>query len=403
MPSPDLAGHTFDPSDGLDMTEVAMLAVVNNPDLRVARANAGIAHAQAFAAGLLPDPLLNFGVDAPLAGAAAITSAFNLGLSYDVIALLTQAPRRAAAQQDATKTDLNVLWQEWQVVSQARLLFVRLSEEQLLMQVLEQTRTIFADRYARLQTALERGLVTLYAVTPHLTALQDVIRQINDLERQIATNRHDLNALLGLMPDVAVPLVGLATLPDLDDSRIEALLPDLPRRRPDLIALQAGYAAGELRLRAAILAQFPSLNVGFTRARDTSDVNTAGVGISISLPIFSGNRGTIAVERATRSALYTDYQERLNAADSGIRRILTEQRINQRQLQEVDQGIGDLTQAAAKTEAAFTSRDVDALTYTTMQTAVLAKKVERITLEQALLEQRVALQTLIGGQLPVRP
>src|ERR1700704_5482706 len=113
MPSPDLAGHTFDPSDGLDMTEVAMLAVVNNPDLRVARANAGIAHAQAFAAGLLPDPLLNFGVDAPLAGAAAITSAFNLGLSYDVIALLTQAPRRAAAQQDATKTDLNVLWQEW--------------------------------------------------------------------------------------------------------------------------------------------------------------------------------------------------------------------------------------------------------------------------------------------------
>lgn len=38
MPLPALARHRFDPSDGLDMTEVAMLAVVNNPDLKLARA-----------------------------------------------------------------------------------------------------------------------------------------------------------------------------------------------------------------------------------------------------------------------------------------------------------------------------------------------------------------------------
>ncbi|MHB8832962.1 MAG: TolC family protein, partial [Desulfobacteria bacterium] len=54
MPLPELAFHRFDPSDGLDMTEVAMLAVVNNPDLKLARDDAGIARAQAFAAGLLP-------------------------------------------------------------------------------------------------------------------------------------------------------------------------------------------------------------------------------------------------------------------------------------------------------------------------------------------------------------
>jgi hypothetical protein len=32
----------------------------------------------------------------------------------------------------------------------------------------------------------------------------------------------------------------------------------------------------------------------------------------------------------------------------------------------------------------------------------LAKKIERINLQQAILEQRVALQTLAGGELPVR-
>jgi outer membrane protein TolC len=402
MPLPELAAHRFDPTDGLDITEVAMLAVVNNPDLKTARAAAGIAHAQAFAAGLLPDPQLSLGADVPDPGQGATTTAYNLGLTYDVVALLTRAPRRAAARQEAGKTDLNLLWLEWQVVAQARQLFVRLTQEGQLMEVLEQNRTLFADRYHRTEMALDRGLLTLDAVTPHLTALQDVSRQLNDLERLVSQNRHDLNALLGLAPQVAVPLAGPAELPELDEAGIEKLLPDLPRRRPDLIALQLGYAAEEMRYRAAILAQFPALSIGFTRARDTSDIHTAGLGLTLSLPIFSGNRGPIAVERATRQQLHAEYQQRLNAADSGIHRILAEQRINRRQLLDVDQGLADLSRAAAKTDAAFKAHDIDALAFASLQASLLAKKIERINLEQAILEQRVALQTLAGGELPVR-
>jgi outer membrane protein TolC len=197
--------------------------------------------------------------------------------------------------------------------------------------------------------------------------------------------------------------VGSAELPELDEAGIEGLLPDLPKRRPDLIALQLGYAAEEMRYRAAILAQFPALVVGFTRARDTTPIYTTGIGVTLNLPIFSRNRGPIAVERATRDLLHTEYQERLNAANSGIHRILAEQRINRQQLRDVIQGLADLSQAAAKTDAAFQARDIDALVYASLQGALLAKKIERITLEQSLLEQRVALQTLIGGQLPIRP
>jgi outer membrane protein TolC len=402
MPLPELAAHRFDPSDGLDLTEVAMLAVVNNPDLKTARAAAGIAHAQAFAAGLLPDPQLSLGVDVPDAGQVGTVTAYHLGLNYDVIALLTQAPRRAAARREAAKTDLNLLWLEWQVVSQARQLFVRLTQEDRLMEVLEQNRTLFADRYRRTETALDRGLLTLDAVTPHLTALQDVSRQVNDLERLVSQNRHDLNALLGLAPEVAVPLAGTAQLPELDEAAIEKLLPDLPRRRPDLVALQLGYAAAAMRYRAAILAQFPSLGIGFTRAADTSNIRTTGLGITLTLPIFSGNRGPIAVERATREFLYAEYQQRLNAADSGIHRILAEQRINRRQLLEIDRGLDDLSRAATRTDAAFRAHNIDALAFASLQAALLAKKIERINLEQTILEQRVALQTLAGGELPVQ-
>ena len=402
MPLPELAAHKFDPTDGLDMTEVAMLAVVNNPDLKLARADAGVAHAQAFAAGLLPDPQVSLTRDFPDSGSAATTSAYNIGLSYDVIALLTFAPRRAAARQEVAKTDLNLLWLEWQVVAQARQLFVRLTQAERLMEVLQSNRALFADRYRRTQTALERGLLTLDSVTPHLTALQDVSRQINDLERLVSQNRHDLNALLGLAPRVAVRLVGPAELPELDEAGVERLLQDLPRRRPDLIALQFGYTAQENRYRAAILAQFPSLHVGFQKARDTSDIHTTGFNISLTLPIFSGNRGPIAVERATRQRLHAEYDQRLDAADSALHRILAEQRIIRRQLQEVDEGLAALSQAAEKTEDAFRARNIDALAFATLQTALLAKKIEKINLEQLILEQRVALQTLAGGELPAR-
>jgi outer membrane protein TolC len=402
MPLPELAAHRFDPTDGLDSTEVAILAVVNNPDLKTARAAAGVAHAQAFAAGLLPDPQLSLSADRPDAGQAATATAYTFGLSYDLIALLTRVPRRAAARRDAAKTDLNLLWLEWQVVAQGRLLFVRLTQEAQLMEVLEQNRALFADRYHRTETALDRGLLSLDAVTPHLTALQDVSRQIHDLERLVSQNRHDLNALLGLAPEVAVPLVGPMELPELDEAGIEKLLPDLPRRRPDLIALQLGYAAEEMRYRAAILAQFPSLGIGFNRSSDTSNIHSTGLGLTLSLPIFSGNRGPIAIEQATRQQLHVEYQQRLNAAESGIHRILAEQRINRRQLLEVDQGLVDLSRAADKTEAAFKAHDIDALAFANLQAALLAKKLERINLEQAILEQRVALQTLAGGELPVR-
>jgi outer membrane protein TolC len=402
MPLPELTAHTFDPSNGLDMTEVAMLAVVNNPDLKVARAAAGVAHAQAFAAGLLPDPKLSAAADVPDRGQAATTTAYNFGLSFDVVSLLTRAPRYSAARQDARKTDLNLLWMEWQVVSQARLLFVRLTQQRQLMEILQQTRTVFAARYGLTQTALDRGLLTLDAVTPHLVALQDVNRQVNDLERLMSQSRHDLNLLLGVAPEVAIALAGPASLPELDDAAVQRLLPDLPRRRPDLIALQAGYAAEEQRYRAAILAQFPALTFGFDRARDATNVKQAGLNVSLTLPLFNRNRGAIAVEQATREQLSVDYQQRLNAANSGIDRILAEQRINRRQLMEVDTALVELGRAAEKFDAAFRAHDINALAFATLQTALLAKRTERITLEQAILEQRVALQTLIGGELPMR-
>lgn len=402
MPLPELASHHFDPDDGLDMTEVAILAVVNNPQLRVTRDEAGIASAQAFAAGLLPDPQLSLTQDFPTNGTSGNTSAFNLGLNYDVNALLTLSAAKNAAQAALRQTDLNLLWQEWQVVSQARLLFVRNMGQQQLLAVLQKEHALLFSRYQCTQHALAQGNLTVDAANTHLAALQTLDTTINDFVRQNVSNRHELNSLLGLAPDMQLHLVGETRLPPLDETGLKLGMAKIGERRPDLLALQAGYESQEQRFRQAVLAQFPALNIGLTRARDTSDLYTQGFGITLSLPIFNSNRGNIAIEQATRQRLRDEYQMRINSAAADIATILADQKLIEGQLQNVESGMDVLAMAAMNAESAFIAGNIDSLDYTNLRTAWLAKQVEIITLKQSLLEQRVALLALTGGELSVR-
>jgi outer membrane protein TolC len=151
-----------------------------------------------------------------------------------------------------------------------------------------------------------------------------------------------------------------------------------------------------------VLAQFPALNIGLTRARDTSGLYTQGFGITLSLPIFNRNRGNIAIEQATRQRLHDEYQMRINSAAADIARILEDQTLLEKQLQNVEFGVEVLAHAADNAQAAFDAGNIDMLAYTNLRTAWLAKQAEAITLRQTLLEQRVALLTLMGGELPVR-
>lgn len=402
MPLAELAAHRFDPSDGLDSDEVAMLAVANNPQLKLARDDAGIARAQAFAAGLLPDPQVSLTRDFPTNGTAGNTSAFNAGLGYDVNALLLRSAKVGAAQAQQRKVDLNLLWQEWQVVSQARLLFVRSLQQERLLRVLNQSRAVFATRYRHAQEALKNGNMTLDAVTASLTALQDVERQINDRARRVSRNRLALNQLLGLAPDVKLDLVGETALPALDAHEVTALLPKLAERRPDLMALQAGYQSQEFRFRQAIMAQFPALNIGLTRARDTSSLYTLGFGITLSLPIFNRNQGNIAIERATRRRLYDEYQQRLNTTYSEVYGILEQQGLLEKQLAGVNGTLITLDELARNGETALKAGNLGEPAYSNLRAGLLSKRLEAITLEQQILEQRIAIQTLLGSKLPLK-
>jgi outer membrane protein TolC len=401
MPLPELGTHRFDPTQPLDMDEVAMIAVVNNPDLKATRDQAGVAGAQAFNAGLLPNPqvAVDYGI---LTGGPGTANSFLFGLTQDIVPLLTRAARKAGASASAESARLDVLWQEWQVVSQARLLFVRAVELAQQRSVAEASRQLFDARYQRSSNAMKIGNETLPTVVSDLSALQGVETQLHDLDQQMLKNRHDLNALLGLAPEARLDLAETASVPPIDAGKLAAILPELARRRPDLLALAFGYEAQEQKVRQAIIEQFPGLSIGTNRASDTTAVHTQGLSISISLPIFNHNQGNIAIERTTRQRLRDEYQARLDTAYGAAARLVTEQTLLEQQYKASRAGIRQLEDAAAVTDRAFATGNLDERSYVDLRAALLAKKLETLKLEQTMLEQRINLQTLIGSDLPAR-
>ncbi len=347
LPLPELGTHPFDPSRPLDMDEVAMIAVVNNPGLKAMRDQVGVAEAQAFAAGLLPNPQFSFAYGALISGVGATTSSISATLGEDIVPLLTRSARRRAASANERSVRLNLLWQEWQMVSQARTLFTRAVELERQRAVIDQYRKLFNDRYQRSNIAMQQGNETLPTVVSDLAALQAVEAQLHDTEQSILKNRHDLNALLGLAPEAHLRLLDQVSVPAIDAAKLNGILRDLARRRPDLLALAAGYEKQEQKLRQAIIEQFPKLNIAPNYTNDTTPVYTAGPTITISLPIFDRNQGNIAIERATRQGLRDEYQARLDTAYGAAERLITELNLIEAQYRESLDSIGRLRDAAS--------------------------------------------------------
>ncbi len=387
----------FDLSDGVDIDEAAVIAVVNNPGLRALRAGRGVADAQVFAAGLFPDPQVSLGSDNPTNQTDTQVRAYSLGIGYDLGAILTRNPTQAAATAAAEQVRLDVVWQEWQVAQQARIAATRYRTQARKLEVLRTARDRFAARAEASMKALGEGDLTVDVAGSDLSALLDGGSRLYQVELQHSDTAHELNGLLGLRPDVALPLIGAVTAPempaDIDVAAIE-------QRRPDLLALRAGYESQEARVRLAVWHQFPALTVTWNRARDTSSVWTTGFSAALNLPLFTGARGEIAVEKATREKLHAEYLDRLAQTRSDVSRLVAESQIAEARLVDLRSRLPELERMADQARLGYTVGELDALVSINLDSALVTNKIELIDLEQTLWETRIALDTLLARASP---
>lgn len=401
---PRIPPITLDFSKPFTGEELAVIAVLVNPDLKALRAHERVAQAQVFAAGLLPDPQLAAGLDRPVGGQGPdLVNAYNLGLTWDIAGLFTRAANERIARDKALQVHYDVAWAEWLTANQARLQAARLHYLAVQETVAREAAATADHLFQITRQNVRRGDATLVDLGLRQVALLDAQDRALTLVRTRERARQELNRTLGLPPQMPVPLADRFPLPPSRLPDPARLFARAERARLDLSALRAGYASQEGTLYRAVLSQYPRFNLGFSQARDTGGVRTLGFAVSLDLPLFNRNRGTIAEARATRAQLHAEYIARLHQTRSDIAALVADLAEIQRESTVLAGQLPSLAQAEETLRSAVAEGNATLLSYEAVRASYLDKRLKLLSLEQAAAEQDVALQLAVGEAWDDKP
>ncbi|MFO0829592.1 MAG: TolC family protein [Phycisphaerales bacterium] len=393
---PQLAGATvrIAPDGSMNPTGAAALAVVANPDLRAARAKAGVARAQLIAAGILPNPQLTASADVPSFGATNDTvTAYGVGLSWDITSLLAHDASISAARSEVEAVDLQIAWEEWQTAMVAKLDATRVAWIERRLRDAISTEGAARLAASELSRALDAGWVTEVETSAAAAAVERAVAARIALASARDAELLALKRAIGLAPGTPIIVI--------DDVQPVGAPPtvtvdELDRRRLDLVALRRGYESQEERLRGAVLSQYPKISVGFNAGSDTSDVGTLGLGVSIDVPLFDRGQGRIAAESATREQLHEEFVARCFSARAELAQAeqqLAATLVEARQSAEV---VARLERLAASLAAAVSSGQAQILASYEVRQQLAEANQARLALEQSCAEIRVAFETVSG-------
>ena len=392
------APHASTPSAALDLENVGRIALRNDPDLAAARARVRIAKAQAYNAGLLPDPTLGLSLDHPFNGGGPSDhhNAWNAGLTESLIGLITHGDRHSAASAHYAATLLSWRWQAEQVALKAQATYLDAWTDRQVIDALRSEakaarKTLSAARNARNEGALS---ATLYQQAQQ--QYSGILMRLRKASDQALQARDTLATLLRMRSDAALNLSAPANVSAPASDTVGKAIHRLPERRLDLLALQAGYRSADARLRADILAQFPILDIGFTRARDNTGVNSFGFGITLRLPIFNGNRGKIAEDRATRKALNAAYQAHLDSAANNARTAWHRLRLARDELAELERQLPALAHSARASRSALAHGDTTRFQELGTRTAWLDARINTVRLKAEVTKLTLTLRMLLA-------
>jgi outer membrane protein, heavy metal efflux system len=389
-----LAARPIDLRKGLDPSDAAVVAVLNSPELAAKRAADKVAEAQVFSAGLLPDPQLALSADFPVNPLVAMT-AYGITPSIDLTALITHAAALRAAKASAKQANLDLLWSEWSVAQQAKQYAVTVLLTEQKAAVLERMDAELADRARQSELALGRHDVTAAVAGADLAARIDADAQVTVARHDAEKARGQLNALIGLDPSVRLPLLDDGTPPPPNAAALRTALAALPHRRPDLLALQAGYESQNASLRKAILAQFPMASLGYSRQRDNTGILSNGLAATVTVPIFNRGRGDIAVQSATREQMAQEYRARLDQTVADVAQAKADLDAEETDLNRLETEAPRMEAEARQARPAFARGDMESAAYLALdQTALrevtalwdkrLARRLALIGLETVL-------------------
>ncbi|NOY68069.1 MAG: TolC family protein [Deltaproteobacteria bacterium] len=400
---PILKPVVFNYNDGLSPDEAAILAVIANPNLRAIRDQKGIAKAQLLSAGILPNPQISYSLDVPTGGSTNGTiNAGGLGLAWDISSLISRSASMDAARENTASVDLRVAWQEWQVAQAAKLHVFRLLFIKKQLDMAKETERYLRKNLKTVQKAFSLGVKTIIdrdaAKMAYLNAYDTVLTLLREQNRE----RLALNRSLGFPPAYEILLqkkIGLPLCKNVPE--YQSVIKGIEDRRLDLLGLKKGYESRDARVRAAILSQFPGINIGVNHARDTGNVVTTGFAVTLDLPFFDRNQGQVAIERAGRKQLSDEYAARIFDARSQVATILADMNSTIKQMDSAEKSVNISTRLVKAYKNALSAGNADVISYNNLLADLETGRQNVLKLQMNFIELRIAME-IASGKYPGR-
>lgn len=391
---PYLTAQSIDLSAPLTPNALAVIAVLENPDLKAQRAKLGVTDAQAFAARLLPDPTFQGSFDKLLSG-PDLFNGLGAQLGFDLNQLRTARVSRQSGEASKRRVRLDIAWAEWQTAGQARLQGARVLALEQQAQIAGASAVSAKNLFDAASRAAGRGDIGATDLDIRRQSLLDATTKARTAASDLVTARVDLNKQLGLPPSTDLTLAPADPSPAPPSAEI--LTAQALERRLDLQALRAGYGVAEADLHKAVLDQFPNLSLTAVFARDTANNRTLGPQVNFSLPLWNRNRGGIAIARATREQLKAEYGARLFQTRSEIEAAVARVMFLRKQKTELGGQMPAIEKYASATARAAKRGDLSRATADTALQALRDRELTLLQIDQQIAEQTIALELLSGG------
>ena len=290
------AGRTWNPADGVDAWEARQLALLFHPDCRAARSHADVARIVAAESGRLPDPELGIDVErilesVPHPWLVGANVGFTVPLSGRLSAERDLAESRHGA---AIAAALAV---EQDVMSRTDLAFARWTAVDRRTLLLEQLIRSLAELEAIAVRLAEAGELTHAGARAFTLERVQRDAELRQERGKLTAAVLDLKRMTGLPPAALVTFVPSAGQPPhggTHERRTELLFSSLR-----LLALRRDHDIAERALALAVREQWPDLRFAPGFAEEDAQPRVT-LGLSLPLPLFSGNIAAIRSAEADR-------------------------------------------------------------------------------------------------------
>jgi outer membrane protein, heavy metal efflux system len=385
-----------------DLDSLTLAALYFQPDLDVARARWAVAQGGQAAAGERPNPSVTGG---PGYNTTTKTPTPWIPLVSFDIPIETAGKRghriaEAAHRAEAARLDLATT--VWQVRGRVRSALIDLGGAEEEARLREDQQALHRDNVRLLRLQWEAGAISAFELAQARLAADTSRLALRDAERRRDEARVGLAQAVGVpaeaMGALALSFDGLDTFPPeeaLGEARSQALL-----HRTDVLSALSAYAATQEALQLEIAKQYPDIHLGPAYEYDQGDDKWT-LGIGLTLPVFSRNRGPIREAEARReesAASFLALQARVLAE---IDRAVAGYRGARRQQDDAEEIVTTLRKEEATARAILELGEISRSDLVALQLQLGATSLARLDAITRARQALGALEDALQSPLPV--